>query len=177
MQRSRRTYTDRDRAAVYAELTVNGGNLTRTSRNLNVPKTTVKRWKLEWEKEGVPEEVQVALLPVVTDFVAEAKRVRDKLLMKFEEMVDDGKATPSAVITGLGILTDKIRAYENIPTSKVEHQIKLPPADELRDLFLGAVDGVVEAATQRAADIKVIEAEPVRTSYVELLPGTDYQED
>lgn len=174
MARSRRTYDDRDRAAVFAELTVNDGNVYRTSKNLGIPNTTVKRWKEEWERGGVPEEVQTALIPVVTDFLEDTTRIRNKLLAKIEELLDQDRMTPAQVATAFGILTDKIRAYENIPTQKVEHSLSLPAPEQLRELFLGAVEGVVEAATQRAADIKVIEAEPVgRTSYLELLSGDD----
>lgn len=159
---TRRVYTDKDRAAVYAELTVNDGNVKRTARNLNIPVPTVRRWKQGWEREGVPKEVTTALEPVVSDFLADALRLRGKLLVRLEELVDSNDVNAREITTALGVLSDKIRAYENIPSQKVEHTFQLPPQAEIRALFAGAVEGVVAAAKVRAAEIEeAIDVEPV----------------
>lgn len=150
----RRVYSDKDRAAAYAELTVNGGNVKRTARTLGIPHPTITRWKQEWARTGVPSEVTVEVPKVSEDFLTNAIRTRDKLLIRLEQMVDDGDVNARDVTTALGVLTDKIRAYQNIPSQKVEHTFQLPPPEEIRALFAGAVEGVVTAAKVRAAEIE-----------------------
>ena len=160
--RGHRTYTDSDRATVFAELTVNEGNVKRTSRNTGIPISTVRTWKQLWEKEGTPESVEAELEAITSNFLEEATRVRDKLLVKLEQMLDRGDVSPRDVTTALGVLSDKIRAYEQITkTQKVEHMFQLPPAEEIRELFLGAVSGMVAAAQTRALEIEYIDQEPI----------------
>lgn len=165
---SRRIYTDREKAVVFAELSVNEGNIKRTARNTGVPIPTVRRWRDEWERNGVPETVNEELAPLVADFLNDALRIRGKLLLRIEDLLEGDKVTMAQVSTAFGIISDKIRAYEALSESKhVEHTLVLPPAEELKELFTGLLDGVVESARQRAAEIEAIE-EPVSTTYREL---------
>lgn len=163
----RRTYTPRDKAIVYAELAVNEGNIKRTARNTGYDVSFVRRCKTEWERNGVPDAVMEEVAPIVSDFMADAIRIRGKLLIKLEELLDDGhNATIPQVTTAIGILSDKIRAYEAIQEVKrVEHTFQLPPPDELRDLFAGVLEGVVGAAQKRAAEIEAIEEPLAITTY------------
>lgn len=165
---TRRTYTDRDKARVFAELSANEGNVKRTARNLDIPVPTVRRWRDEWERNGIPDSVSAEVAPIVSDFLSDAIRIRGKLLLKLEELLEKGQVNATQVSTAVGILSDKIRAYEAIKeTKQVEHKILLPPNDELKTLFAGLLTGVVESARQRAAEIEAIE-EPVLTTYQEL---------
>lgn len=165
----RRTYTDRDKAIVYAELTVNEGNIKRTARNTGIDVSAVRRWKQEWEAKGVPEAVTAEVELVASDFVSDAVRIRGKLLQKLEAVLDAGdRATIPQLVTGIGVLSDKIRAYEAISeTTKVEHTLALPPVEELRELFSGLVVGMLDAARTRAAEIEAFE-ESTPTTYREL---------
>lgn len=165
----RRTYSDKDRAAVFAELTVNGGNVKRTARALGMPHPTVGRWKREWEREGVPPTVAVGVPDAAEDFLGTAIRIRDKLLIKLEGLIDSGDVSARDINTAIGILTDKIRAYQNIPTSKVEHTFQLPSPEEIRELFAGATQGVVESAKVRANQIESGN-EPIDGEFIELSP-------
>jgi hypothetical protein len=152
-------------------LTALEGNVRRTAKNLGIPVPTVRRWRDEWRLNGVPEKVRAEIAPIVSDFLTDALRIRGKLLLKLEQLVDDGKVTPRDVTTALGVLSDKIRAYENVrETQKVEHTLNLPPADEIRELFAGMLEGMVDAARLRAAEIEAIEEEPLTTTYRELAP-------
>lgn len=151
---TRRVYTDKDRAAVFAELTVNNGNVKRTARNLAIPVPTVRRWRDVWKREGVPQEVSTAVAVVRSDFLTDAIRTRDKLLTRIEEIVDSGGMGARDAVTALGVLSDKIRAYEGLPDRQVEHTFQLPPPDEIRLLFANAVEGVVLAAKVRTAEIE-----------------------
>lgn len=169
----RRTYSDADRALVYAELAVNEGNVKRTARNLGVPVPTVRRWRDEWERNGVPETISAEIAVVASDFLTEARRVRDKLLARLEHLVDAESVGAREVVTAFGILSDKIRAYEALEqTQKVEHTIQLPSAEEMKELFQGMVSGVVSAAQDRAAAIEAVQ-EPVTTTFVELPAVSD----
>jgi transposase-like protein len=166
---ARRKYTDRDKAIVYAELMVNEGNIKRTARNTGIDVSAVRRWKAEWEANGVPPEITKEVEHVASDFVSDAVRIRGKLLQRLEAVLDAGdRATIPQLVTGIGVLSDKIRAYEAITeTKKVEHTFTLPPVDELRELFSGLVGGMLNAARERAAEIEAFE-EPISTTYREL---------
>ena len=168
----RRTYSDRDKAIVFAELQVNEGNIKRTARNTGIQVSAVRRWRDEWAAQGVPDSVAEEVSIVATDFISDAVRIRGKLLIKLEQVLDAGKdATIPQLVTGIGVLSDKIRAYEAITeTKKVEHTFALPPIDELRELFSGIVVGMLDAARSRAAEIEAFE-EPVLTTYKELSPA------
>jgi transposase-like protein len=146
-------YTDADRAVVFAELTVLDGNIKRTARNLNMPVSTVRYFKQQWEREGVPKEVIDALPAQITDFVTHAERVRDKLLVALESAVDRGEIKPREIVVSLGMLTDKIRAYRGLDAKKVEHTLALPDVEEMRELFSGVIQEVVGAAEIRNAEL------------------------
>lgn len=162
---ARKTYTDKDRALVYAELAVNEGNVKRTARNLGMTTTTVRRWRDQWERTGVPETISAEVAIVTSDFLSEAIRIRGKLMHRLENLLDDEKVSSREVVTAIGILSDKIRAYEALEqVQKVEHSISLPNPEEIRELFVGMLDGVVSAARERAAQIEALE-EPVTTTY------------
>lgn len=172
----RRTYTDRDKAIVYAELTVNEGNVKRTARNTGIDVSAVRRWKQEWEVNGVPQGVTAEVELVASDFVSDAVRIRGKLLQKLEAVLDAGdRATIPQLVTGIGVLSDKIRAYEAITeTTRVEHTLALPPVEELRELLSGLVGGMLDAARTRAAEIEAFEEPAAITQYSEL---TDAEEE
>ena len=161
----RRTYTESDKALILAELEITEGNVKRTARNLNVPISTVRHYKQQWAEKGVPTEVADALPAVVTEFVEDAERVRDKLLMALEQKVDSRDINAREIVTALGVLTDKIRAMRGLDAKKVEHSISLPDVEEMRALFQGVISDVVGAAQTRndeleAADIVEGEWEP-----------------
>lgn len=158
---ARRSYSDADRALVFAELTINEGNIKRTARNLDMPISTVRYFKAQWDKTGLPPAVVDALPTVVEDFAANAERVRDKLLVRLEELVDEGKITAREIVPALGMLQDKIRAARGLDSKKVEHTFELPEPAQIRELFGGAILELVGAARERAAEIDDAEWEPV----------------
>lgn len=171
---ARRAYSDSDRALVFAELTINDGNIKRTARTLDIPVSTVRYFKQQWEKNGLQDSVQEALPAVVDDFAANAERVRDKLLVALEKAVDSGKITPREIVPALGMLQDKIRAIRGLDSRKVEHTFELPDATEIRALFGGVIQDLVGAAHERAAEIEEAEWEPAdEHSQVPLLTQGD----
>jgi len=103
----------------------------------------------------------------------DAVRIRGKLLLRLEEMLENEQGTMAQVSTAFGILSDKVRAYEAVNESRrVEHTVVLPPAEELKALFSGLLEGVVESARVRAAEIEAME-EPFLTTYRELPVATE----
>lgn len=152
-----RRFTDEDKARVYATLTANGGNVKRTARECDVPPATIRRWRGQWEREGSPPEE--AVQAAAQSFVDDAKRVRNKALVLLEQKINEGDIKPGELNTVIGTLDDKIRLHQGLATSRVERTSTLPPADELRALMSGFVQGAIAAAEQRSAEI--VEAEVV----------------
>jgi transposase-like protein len=168
----RRKYTASDRAKVFAELEINEGNIKRTARNTGFPVSTVRDWKVEWEKGGVDTDTVEALPEVIGDFVEEATRVRDKLLMRLEQKVDSGDITAREIVPALGMLTDKIRAYQGLNDVKHQHTVNLPQLDEIESKLAGALKQLVAAGNRRQHEIdEVLELEP--SQYRELEPVTE----
>lgn len=158
--RSKRQYTDEDKAAVFTQLTVNKGNVLRTSRETGVPQQTVRDWKKEWETRGVPAPVEEIAEEIAGEFVETALRVRDKALAQIELLIPDTRASDiQKLATIVGILEDKRRMAEGLATKRTEVTHTLPSPEEMRDLMSGFVSGAVEAARER--DAVIIDAEVV----------------
>lgn len=158
---ARRSYSDTDRALVFAELSVNDGNIKRTARNLDMPVSTVRYFKQQWDSEGLPATVSEALPAVVESRIGDMERIQGKMIVKIEESVEDGSIKGKDLLTGFGIFTDKIRALRGLDTKKVEHTFELPNPEEVRALFSGVVGELVGAARDRAAEIEDADWEPV----------------
>lgn len=162
-----------DRARVYAELEANEGNIKRTARNTGVPISTVRDWKQEWANGGVDTATVEALPAVVIDFVQDATRVRDKLLIRLEQLADKGDLSAREIVPALGMLTDKIRAYKGLDAVREHHHtVEIPVLDELEAKLGSALKELVAAGQKRQQVIDdVIELEP--SQFKELQPTTE----
>ena len=147
---------------MYVVLTANEGNVKRTARETEIPESTIRRWRDEWEKNGPP---SVDSLEIVAgDFVDEAKGIRalglSALKGKLELLVKNPKDVNVAQVTTLvGILTDKIdRAAGLLPSGA---QGNAPALDRaaIRELLVGYTQAMQNLSEQREAEI--IEAEIV----------------
>jgi transposase-like protein len=169
----RSKYSSSDRAVVYASLTANEGNIKRTARETGYPISTVRDWKREWETEGVQSEVIDALPAVVGDFVEDATRVRNKLLMRLEQLADKGQLTGREIVPALGMLTDKIRAYQGLDAVKEHHHtVEVPALDELQAKLETALGQLVAVGQRRQQVLdEVVDLEP--SQYRELQPTTE----
>lgn len=158
----RSKYSASDRAVVFAGLEVNEGNVKRTARETGYPVSTVRDWKVEWEQKGVDAETVDALPAIVTDFVDDATRVRNKLLMRLEKLVDQDKVTAREIVPALGMLTDKIRAYQGLSEIKEHrHVVDIPALNELETRLGSALDQLVSIGNKRQEVIdEVIDLEP-----------------
>jgi transposase-like protein len=145
-------YTDDDRARVNAALTINDGNVRKTARETGLPITTVRDWKKDWGRSGVPAVVEAKTEKAIAEFVAEAADVRALALARLKEVLPlETKAKDLAVI--VGIMDDKVRLATNKPTSISLNQTGLPAPEEVRALFAGYALGALESSRQRERDI------------------------
>lgn len=155
-------YQDSDRQMVYAGLAVSGGNVRRTARDTGYPEQTVRDWKKRWEAEGAPEVVASGAVPIVDQFYEKARTLRDLLLVKLEERIAADDITTKDVITSIGILTDKIRLIEGLPTNRTENVSKGMSPEELGAAIGSLAKGALEAAKERQSDLNVIEGNTLK---------------
>lgn len=167
--KKRRTYDDTDKARAIVVLTANGGNKSRTARDLGIPLPTLRTWIREWDKQGgEPPATVTELVPEVKDaFLEKAEKIRTDVLDKIESVIPDAtikNLTPLA--TTLGILTDKIDKIRGVDVQhhKHEHKHVLPSAEEAASFVSGFLEAAMKQQEQREQDIidvDVIEEQPL----------------
>lgn len=150
-----KTYSEEDRASVYVVLVSNEWNVKRTARETGVPEQTVRRWKNDFQENGPPMVEELA--EAAGDFIEQAETTRWKAIRVLDHKIKDAK--PSELITVIGVLTDKIDRARGLALNRVEHQLALPPPEEMAAQLGAALQGVLAAATKRQAEI--IDAEVV----------------
>lgn len=145
----KRKYTDDDRARVYVALTVHQGNIKRTARETNVPVSTVRLWKVDWEKNPPSEELMEKAEQQAEEFVGNATRARDLALAEWESKVRGGEVGAKDLMVGVGVLTDKINLAKGLATSRTESTRRELDAVEIREIAKGLVQGALQAAKER----------------------------
>ena len=164
----RSTYSDADKARVYTTLLSNDGNVKRTSRDTGIVETTVRRWKADFVTNPPPAQ---AVEEAVGEFVADARRVRNKALLEIERQIDAGAFKGAALVTVVGVLDDKITRVEGpVHKSQVDHIHHLPSADEARALMHGLVNGAIESG--RVRQVELIDADIVDADFKALPAGS-----
>lgn len=101
-----RRYTEDERATALAALTANGGNLSRTARVLNVPRTTLKRWHAAMATES----------PALAELRQEKKTALASILEGIVHALLDEAAKPAKMaaanlrdlVVASGIAVDKM---------------------------------------------------------------------
>ena len=166
---ARRQYTEEDRARVFVSLSVHSGNVKRAARETDIPVSTVRMWKTDWERQGGPgDEILAAAEAQAEKFVEDSGRVRDKVLARIEELIDTGEVAMKdlkSLATAYGVLTDKINTAKGL-TRKSDSQAAIDPA-AMRELAKGLVEGAISAAHKREQEILVAED----ADYTELQPA------
>jgi len=150
-----RIYSDGERAAVYLSLAQSNGNIRRASRETGVPEQTIRDWKRQWEENGVPPEIEDALVLEAEASLDRMERVRDKALALIEGRLHEHK--PRELATLFGILDDKIRLTKGLATHRTETVSALPSPEEMKALFQGMVVGAIAAQTKREQEVIVVE--------------------
>ena len=110
---AKRSYSDNEKAAALLTLESNGGNLSRTSRELNIPVTTLVVWR------------NGHVIPEVSDIRNENRtplvdRLMNELTAALNLLPDKrSEASYSDLMRGVGILTDKVQLLSGADTARV----------------------------------------------------------
>lgn len=162
-------YSDADKSTVYTALLANEGNVKRTARDTGMPESTVRKWKKDFETSPPPTE---AVEEAKGDFVADAKRVRNKAVLEIERQIDAHEMKGAALVTVVGVLDDKIMRVEGPVTKhQVDHVHHLPTADEARELLGGLLTGALESGRTRQAELAEADLEQVEDAEFKALPA------
>lgn len=168
---SRKTYTDEDKAHVLFTLTTNDGNIKKTARETSVPEATIRRWRDEWDRKGVPEPILASATTEANGFIQEAEVVRSEALRILRAKLPTAK--PGELNAIVGTLDDKITRAKGLPTQRVQHDHELPPPAEQRALMSALIiDAIADAARRQREIADVIDAEIVEPA--ELPPGDSH---
>ena len=111
-------YTEQQRADTLIALEANGGNILRTSEQMNVAEATIRAWVAESRDQKTDLAVAAnELLPATREaFKNRLTSLRDKVLGHLEVNFEDLSARESVV--ALGILIDKVELLEGNATSR-----------------------------------------------------------
>ncbi len=163
-------YTQADMARVYVALRANGGNMQKTANEEGVPLTTIRDWRIKWDRgEGIPEGdiMDVAY----DDFIVNLEQARNKAIIMIDQGLDnlDPKKLSLSDLKNLavvvGVLDDKFTRAKGLDRDRNLHvHHHLPSADELRGLMGDFVQGQIDSSQ----DENTIEAEYTETH---LLPA------
>lgn len=110
---AKRSYSDNEKAAALLTLESNGGNLSRTSRELNIPISTLGEWR---DGRAVPDVAEIRnenRTPLVDRLMNELTAALNLLPEKRSE------ASYSDLMRGVGILTDKVQLLSGADTARV----------------------------------------------------------
>jgi len=149
-------YAESIRAQVYVLLAANDGNVKRTAKEMNVPPSTVRKWRDDWDKGiNIPsvDEIQASS----GEFVDEATRVRNLALVELERKIPSASAATLANV--IGTLDDRISRAKGVADKITEHKISLPSGDDIAKALAGLQQQAIDAAIEREQEI--VEAEVV----------------
>lgn len=113
--RTRRRYSDDDRANALAALAANGGNVAKTARELGVPAKTVEQWSKGQRHFEAAQMSETKRGPLADRLDEIAWKLADAIYGRSEAEL---KAAPlTQVATSLGITIDKARLLRGEPTN------------------------------------------------------------
>lgn len=159
MAQRKSKYDDEAKGAALRSLTLNDGNLTRTARETGIPKGTLQTWRDEWKHDGVPDAILTAAQAQAEQFITDATSARDLALSQWRKKVEDGEVAARDLMTGVGVLTDKINLAQGLKRKDSDR----PALDHeaLRALAKGVVEGAVSSALKREEEIEEAEYEVI----------------
>lgn len=130
----RRQFSDNDKAAALAALDANGGNVLKTAKQINVPRSTLQEWANGRVNHDVPELRQQAKKALAERLEEIAHQLIDAVPDKIAD------ASLQQVATALGIVVDKKQLLTGEATSRADVRLtKVPPLpdDQLDAIFSG----------------------------------------
>lgn len=139
--KTKRRYSDEDRANALAALAANGGNLAQTARQLGIPRATLQRWL---EGSAHPEAAANAA-PKKAALADRLEELAGQLLdgVTLDKIAGSG---PKELLTSLGIAVDKMQLLRGQPTAITDQTLH---HDDLSDEDLDARIAELEARLSR----------------------------
>ena len=158
MANKRVEWDDEAKAAAYVIWISNGKAIRQTARETGIPHNTISYWAKGWEKNGPPDNLNEKIANNVYEFLHHASSVREKAMLKLEELIPQAEVKQlSAIATVVGIMDDKIRLTSGLATKRTETIHTLPSKEDMKELMSGFSEGLVAAAEDRASEVVVIE--------------------
>ena len=158
MANKRVEWDDEAKAAAYVIWISNGKAIRQTARETGIPHNTISYWAKGWEKNGPPDNLNEKIANNVYEFLQHASSVREKAMLKLEELIPQAEVKQlSAIATVVGIMDDKIRLTSGLATKRTETVHTLPSKEDMKELMSGFSEGLVAAAEDRASEVVVIE--------------------
>lgn len=115
----RRQFSDNDKAAALAALDANGGNVYRTAKEINVPRSTLQEWANGRVSHDMPELRQQKRQDLHELFLNEIYAIAELMPDKRKD------ATYSQLATAAGIFTDKLQLLTGKATQRTETNAKV----------------------------------------------------
>lgn len=168
-------WTDADKARVWVCLEANEGNLKRTSDDTNIPRTTIRDFVKEWERNGgqPPASVMRIVRSAREDFVSRMEVARAMTMDRLIEIIPEIKNAQQAA-TVIGILDDKITRAKNvrIPSEAPEPASLEQVQDQVGQWLLGAV---AKAASRRIDTVESTAVEQADTPALSVVSSNKEQ--
>lgn len=96
-------------------------SIPKTALQLNVPESTIKTWKVEWDNDGSLSELRQRKKAEWEDlYIEQAKDIINLATKRVKETLKDASAAQAATIAG--IYTDKMRLIQGETTANVGQQ-------------------------------------------------------
>ena len=131
-------YSDESKAEALAVLEANGGNSKRTARDTGIPQTTLRNWR---EGRGTSAVSSSTRTQKKTELSEKLEEVAWRLTNAITpEMI--GKASLVQIMTGLGIVIDKMRLLRGESTSISESRRIDEVRSRLEAKLVGAENGL-----------------------------------
>lgn len=159
-KRTKRSYTDKEKGWVLAQLELNDGNVKGTARITGVPWETIRTWKRLEDKRArgvvdaklkpLPKEVVEFKEKSLGGFIDQAEIVRDAAMEKLKVLIPQATVGNIAALSNLTMaLSDRIDRAKGIVTGDVvEHRHTHAPSDE----WVKALAEYAAASRQDALD-------------------------
>jgi transposase-like protein len=118
--RKKRQYSDEDKAAALAALDANGGNLSRTAKEFDIPKTTLIEWRDGRNQHPVVSDLRTVKKQSLAELFEEAARAYIARALDTDAVSDTrGKDAIIAAATAL----DKLQLLTGQDTERVASRI------------------------------------------------------
>jgi transposase-like protein len=142
--RTRRQYSDEEKAVALATLDANGGDVRKTARDTGIPFSTLQGWA---HQRGVNESVTELAVTKKKNLADELERIALALVDAIPDKIDG--ASLQQVATAAGIAVDKMQLLRGEPTgiTKDVSDARTRLADKLNRLSPSTDTGPAPAAS------------------------------